>query len=233
MRGRREIEDAIAALGRPRINPLELWRLGGRMPELEAWRAAHPGGDEVYAALLAELEAVEAREREERASLALLERLGAGVRVAEALAALRDTEAVRRASSWWAGRRCWLVLGGSTGVGKSVAAASVAVQAPGARWLRADEVVRLELDGRLGRYLEAPLLVVDDYGAEHRSSLGAGVWHRLLGARHELRRRSIITTNLTRPELRATLGDRLSDRIASDCEVVEVSGESQRMVRGR
>ena len=76
-----------------------------------------------------------------------------------------------------------------------------------------------------------PLLVLDDYGTEHVSAFARSCWHQVLAARHEDERPTILTANLTRPQLREALGSRLADRIASDCTMLEFLGPSLRRDR--
>jgi len=226
-----DVERELNAMGRPRVNPLAPWKSGGAMPELDAWRAANPDGDVRYAALLAELDALEVEARRRREFDASAESLGVGLRLVRALSSLRDTEAVRLARAWWEGSRTWLVMLGHTGVGKSVAAAAVAREAKGAVWCPATSLTQATFDGDGARLAKAPLLVVDDFGTEHRSAFAASCWHQVLADRHENERRTVLTANLTRAELRSVLGDRLADRVASDCELHELHGDSLR--RGR
>ena len=133
MRTLDDVERELAALGRPRFNPYLLIQAGGKRPELEAWRAANPGGEEAYAALFAEREALEAIAAKRHEFDAGVLALGAGLRIQKALGALTDTPAAVAAREWWAARaKTWLVILGHTGVGKSVAAAAVARGVKGA-----------------------------------------------------------------------------------------------------
>lgn len=121
--------------------------------------------------------------------------------------------------------RC-LIFHGWPGTGKSLLAATIvqAVVAAGGRALfrsvpDAVAIVKAAYDGgttEAAAYqrLRAPdLLVLDDVGAVKLSEHDVGVLFRVLNARYEDQRPTILTTNLTTTELAAFLGDRITDRL--------------------
>jgi len=196
----------------------------------DAWRASNPEGEERYALLLEEREAIEletVRRQRRRVTSGLPKRL------ADALVVLKPTDAMRGAEAWLASERHWLVLGGSVGVGKSVAAAWALEQSPGATaWVTSAGFATL-VGGFSGqaeceRLKHVDVLCVDDYGTEHLSSFAEAVFHEVLAARHEDALRTVMTHNLSREDFRRRLGSRLADRIATDCVYVECAGASLR-----
>lgn len=121
--------------------------------------------------------------------------------------------------------RC-LVFSGWPGTGKSHLAAALAqaVIDRGDRALfrsvpDAIAIVKAAYDGgtteaQAYERLRSPdLLVLDDVGAVRLSDHDAGVLFRVLNARYEDQRPTILTTNLSTDELQAFLGDRIIDRL--------------------
>ncbi len=80
------------------------------------------------------------------------------------------------------------------------------------------------------RYATAPLLVLDDLGAEKttdavRASLGILIDRRATDSR----RRTIITGNLTMQEIAGQHGPRIASRIAGMCRVISLTGPDRRL----
>lgn len=232
----RTIEAAIAelrALGRPQmpfLSPKDFprWR-----NDLAAWNALNPGAEARYVALLDEVERLERRLPASPASQ-WAERAGVPERVVQAIAELRDTEAVTRARHWLEGPQSWLLMLGATGTGKSVAAGCVLREAMGAgksgAWVQAADFARLAggFDGAADHLGAVGLLVVDDVGTEHASDFARATMAGVLLTRHEARLRTVLTSNLDGPGLRQRLGERLGDRIRGECSVVTLAGKSMR-----
>ena len=83
------------------------------------------------------------------------------------------------------------------------------------------------------RYKYAPLLVLDDLGAEKLSDYGADVLFRIVDYREREVLPMIVTTNLRTPEmLKSALGERIWDRIGGMCAAVSVECPSQRRLGG-
>lgn len=242
----------IRALGRP-VHPLA----SGRPPSdaaglrralaewrcaLSAWREVCPEGDQRYEALLAELDAYEREVAEERQRRASAHDWAAGAvpsRVLQALAAYRsDTSAATGAVRWVAGTATWLVLTGGTGAGKSVAAAwalqRVHELGRGVAWVQsarlAADAGRFEGAALAHRLRAVDYLVVDDVGAQDGTQFARDTLRELLTERHEEGHRSILTTNLDTPALRAHLGERLSDRVRCSVQVTQCREASLRGV---
>jgi len=234
MRTLTEINADLRRLARPThpgcagaLDPVAIakWRA-----ERDAWRAANPEGEARYELLLEEWEATEFAMVRARKSAPIK---GIPPEESAALAGMFATTATKGVDAWLKGSKRWLVIGGGTGVGKSVAAAYALATAPGTgTWLSASRFVSMlgGFDGqaKCERVKHLDVVVVDDFGTEHMSDFAASVFHEVLAARHQNMNRTIITHNLKKPDLRARLGSRLADRVVSDCVYVECAGESLR-----
>lgn len=245
-----ELEAAIAAIGRPTIS---FSRTVASLAVIREWDRLHPELAAQHHALVRDLE-IETRrhetetsariaiERAMRTSVAKLERSGIGDRTLDALKAPQDTEAMQAVKRWRAdSSKTWLVLCGSKGAGKTVAAASVAREAivtgstaelyPVTKLAKlsgfaagADDMERLKQVG---------VLVLDDAGTEVLNDWAKAQLFELIDYRHENYGRTIITSNLLwRPRdgqgLEARLGERIVDRILQAGSVVQLSAESKR-----
>ena len=240
MRTRQEIQADIDALGCP---PARF--AGGisgvmaSMAERRAWRESNPAGAVALEALYGELDALERAERELRDLEALERRLravGVGERSATSSSAPTDTPAMAAARTWFGTGKTWLLFGGDTGQGKTVAAAWLLRQAlagqESAAFRVAGHVATLSAfdDGakELEHLKRVGMLVLDDIGTEAATAWGKSVLHQLLDARHEAKRRTVLTGNFKRADARVRLGDRLADRIQQDGTVVWLEGASLR-----
>lgn len=74
------------------------------------------------------------------------------------------------------------------------------------------------------------LLVLDDVGAAQskEGDIERKLFTRLIGARYNAQRPTVITANLTRRELEVAMGERAFDRIQHACEWVLFDGPSER-----
>ncbi len=112
-----------------------------------------------------------------------------------------------------------LVLGGSTGRGKSVAATWLAMRLDATWWISAKDVrVGDAWDAMRSRALKAANLVVDDLGQE-RMEWASGELGSLIESRFDKGRRTLVTTNLLptssdrQKTFASTYGDRLYSRL--------------------
>jgi hypothetical protein len=113
-----------------------------------------------------------------------------------------------------------LVLGGSTGRGKTVAATWLAMRLDATWWISAKDVrVGDAWDAMRSRALKAANLVIDDLGQE-RMEWASGELGSLMESRFDKGRRTLVTTNLppTSNEQRvktfaSVYGDRLFSRL--------------------
>jgi len=170
-----------------------------------------------------------------------LEAIGVPVRVARALGpSFRETEAVQLVRQWQATHADLLVLSGTVGSGKSVAAAwalanninrrtcylvggeSVElVEHLSGRWVAAADLVEAsDFAGDFwGPLRRAHLLIIDEAGPERLDPKGRalGNFAGLLRRRYDEARRTIITTNLPPAEWLRVYGEgdggRLRDRL--------------------
>jgi DNA replication protein DnaC len=166
-----------------------------------------------------------------------------------------DTEAMRVTKAWHASGKTFLVLSGGVGVGKTVAAAyavslvppripvpgceeqfpSFFRSAPPGLFCKAREIATLsqfDADG-WDRFHGAPLLAIDDLGAEALDEKGWALSAilGLLDRRYDDEARTVITTNLGVDGVRARYGKdggRLFDRLKETADWAELGGASLR-----
>jgi DNA replication protein DnaC len=74
------------------------------------------------------------------------------------------------------------------------------------------------------------VLVLDDVGAAQskEGEVERKLFTRVIGARYNARKPTVITANLTRTQLEAAMGERAFDRIQHACEWVVFDGPSER-----
>lgn len=248
-----DIQSDISALGRPRfpfssigartgqLGPLS-GQLGSAMTawreDMAAWRSTYPDREERYEALLAEQDALEtavAADRARRESLRAWGEKHLPRRVAKVLEAGADESirAMEVAKRWLESPKPWLVLLGSSGQGKSIAAAwalrRCAEKGAAVAWAQADSLA-VSAGGfggeeRAARLRQVDVLVMDDIGTEHASEFSRSVMRGILQARHEDLLRTIVTSNQAGAEFRETVGVRLARRMRDECVAVELTGE--------
>jgi hypothetical protein len=156
---------------------------------------------------------------------------------------LLDTESLEHVRDWLAGTSAFLVLAGSLGTGKSLAAAYAvnAWRAP-ALYLRGFDLARRGLFGDANREQwddleKVPLLAVDDFDRafDDRSGFNRTVVDGLLDARYDNKTRTILTSNLALDDstgsLPSRLGSRTWDRIGETGRVFYCAGASLRRPR--
>ena len=80
------------------------------------------------------------------------------------------------------------------------------------------------LDG----YKRAPLLVLDDLGAEKGNDWVQERLLELIDSRYRDMLPTVVTTNLLPKEIRGRLGDRANDRIRNMCKTIAITAGSQR-----
>jgi len=80
----------------------------------------------------------------------------------------------------------------------------------------------------IDRCKHAPLLVLDDFGAEKPSEWVAEQLYSIIEHRYQHCLHTIITTNCTPGEIQARCGERIADRLRSMCATVPMTGESMR-----
>ena len=146
-----------------------------------------------------------------------------------ALGELAPTNALAIGREWLPSENRALVMTGSAGVGKSVAAAWVLTVSRGL-WVAAADLAKTAIEDkhRYARLRETPLLVVDDLGtdAPDKSGWSAAQVQALLCLRDDEGNRTLLTSNLDVRSLREAYGERVYDRFRG--HFVGVGGKSMR-----
>lgn len=83
----------------------------------------------------------------------------------------------------------------------------------------------------IDRYASAPLLILDDLGAEKSTEFAIQSLYIIIDRRYAGMLRTIITSNLTLDEIAEKVGDRIASRIAGMCQVITMRGEDRRLHR--
>lgn len=196
--------------------------------------------------LLEEAERAAHQERLDRQAEILLSRLPHQYRNAilprtdwalKALEWLAEYRAARRSGSLAPS----LVIMGPTGTGKTWTAAALA------RTILTEDTIPTTfvtcqdmidavkpaqggLDVDMAQFELAPLLVLDDFGAERRTEWAADQLHRLAHTRSHNGRPIIVTTNLTGDEIRKQYNPRTVERLFGGAKLVVIVGGSRRTI---
>lgn len=216
------------------------------LDDAQRWLAS-PEGEARLSAL--EREEREAHQRDEvRTRLARLDELAGrldpdGERaMREALTRQRPpgrTDAMRAVWRWWRARTepALLLLGG-TGRGKTFAAMHL-VCMHGGQYVHGAQLARRWESWRSDRIEDRDpirasgrLIVVDDLGTEASAARTHAALVELLDQRQTIDRRTVLSLNLSRPELRSYLGDeRLLSRLRAISQLHECAGDDLRAKR--
>ncbi|NUS00401.1 MAG: ATP-binding protein [Kribbellaceae bacterium] len=78
------------------------------------------------------------------------------------------------------------------------------------------------------RFANVPLLVLDDLGAHKGTEWTAEQTFRLINHRYENELATVVTSNLTAPQLRDRVGDRITSRLVEMCRHVALKGSDRR-----
>lgn len=138
----------------------------------------------------------------------------------------------------------WLLLFGTTGTGKTHQAyaamrAAVLIH-PETHWANStfpDFAASLrprsgiDSEAEMERYRDADLLLLDDVGTAKHSEWIEEITYRLFNGRYEAMRPTIVTTNLSLPELAKHLGDRVAGRLSETSMRVLLEGQDWRRRR--
>lgn len=231
------------ALGRPATH-LPWSDLAGQVANRDAklaWDAANPALASQHGYWRERIDAL-MREQDELADqqayastrVQRLKRVGCGVRAIMASAEPQATQALNNVAEWFQSGKCWLVLTGSRGVGKTVAATwaiETALERRQSALARsAAEVAALgyQQPQEFARLKRVEFLVVEELGADHANDFAKSRLFELLDARHEAKAQTILVSNLSLGDLAKRLGDRLADRIRSDGMAFEIKAASLR-----
>lgn len=155
--------------------------------------------------------------------------------------ALRATTSMQAVKAFASEAERWcLILAGSRGVGKSLAAswhlAECLTKRPLAPLTRRHifsslHIMRARRDsGLLQVMLDVDLLVLDDLGVEVNDHAGLFMWclFEVINFRWENRKRTVVTTNVTPRNLEARYGRRVTDRLRDGGRCVIAKGTSLR-----
>lgn len=142
------------------------------------------------------------------------------------------TECTQAVDSWLASGKRLLLLAGTFGTGKSVAAGYAIQRRPG-RWMHASEIAKaaqFHHEDRMAELRAARLLVIDDLGSEFNDASGWGraALASLLLTRYEDGLATVMTTNLDGKTWKAYADPRILDRLAGDGMVFGAVGKSRR-----
>jgi DNA replication protein DnaC len=145
----------------------------------------------------------------------------------------QQTDAIRHVKTWLESQTPCLILCGGVGTGKTHAA----IWAVRERWgefVTAQNLARRvdpwkhEIESTRLLSLEAPLITLDDLGAEQDDARFGQAFFALVNCRNASDRRTLITTNLTIPQIRPRYGDRIADRLNAMSKAVQLKGASMR-----
>jgi DNA replication protein DnaC len=177
----------------------------------------------------------EATEKQMRSRLARFAESGFPERAIEAAGKADESAAlIRRVASWKLGEQCVLVLSGSRGCGKTVAATWWAMShAPSdAMFVRAATLARSSRYDRDDRdaLLRASALVLDDLGEEFMDAKGSFLvdLDELIDVFYGRKRPLLITTNCTKDVFVKRYGARIEDRLRECGSWFSVGEVSQR-----
>lgn len=148
--------------------------------------------------------------------------------------ALRDEAPLLAARKWWGSGVPMLILCGTTGTGKTIAAVSL-VREHGGEIVRAIDLAR-RIDpwadeikrGVRELRTDAHLSVLDDLGAEMDTSRAKEALYRYVDARLRPGARTVITANIPKTDFRRLYGDRIADRLNGVAIALEFKGPSLR-----
>lgn len=132
---------------------------------------------------------------------------------------------LKAVEEWARGEFTTLVATAAPGRGKSFAATwAVAEIQERSLWLPASHV-RVGWDDVRRSAEKIPVLILDDLGEEGASEWGQKEVSTLLQNRHDSGRRTMITTNLTRPDVATRYGERLISRWSDEsARIVSIAG---------
>lgn len=145
---------------------------------------------------------------------------------------LDATEPMLAAREWLKAATGVLLMLGTRGTGKTVAAAWIVSRHPYARYVKAREFVRLSMAAfgddhlRYAELLEAPLLVIDDLGTERDRERGKEALHDVVDDRLALP--TIVISNMDKEAFKARYDARTIDRLREVGTAVEFAGPSLR-----
>lgn len=148
---------------------------------------------------------------------------------------MKRTIAVQAVDRWLSARKPALLLFGSRGTGKTVASLYALRRMGRGALVRAHELAeRIAPTAEERRYgvrqvsLSSELIAIEDVGTERSDDRSRAALFLVVDSRQTPRRRTIITTNLTRAQFIERCDDRVIDRLRHTAAAVDLGGESLR-----
>jgi len=199
-------------------------------------RNFQPASDE---ALAAKEEEIRAEARQRKADI-MMSRLPAKYRQARIPTSAQGRAAEAWCNAYRAGSRESLVILGNPGTGKTWLAAAIAQDLmlnprpvpvtfiTVADMLAILRTARPGLDIDLQQFALAPVLVLDDLGLENHTDWTREQLYRLSHARSHEGRPTIVTSNLSGEEIKATYEARTVQRLFGGASLIQMPGESLR-----
>lgn len=173
----------------------------------------------------------EAVQRENESRLALLA-AGIPMTLWGAIREPRDTPALVAARDFLGSAPSFLALSGPAGRGKTFAASWAVTQKEGRYVITHDLVTAGSFASVWAEIALAPILALDELGAEYRNAAFEASLYSLLNARHAHGRKTILCTNLDAGGFVARYcpkeGDPLRDRLRTSSVWVSLPGQSLR-----
>lgn len=156
-------------------------------------------------------------------------------------------EYVRRFDESEPGEKKGLMLYGTTGAGKTYAAACIAnalidngLSVVMTTMSRIANKLQSSFEGKneyLDKLASVSLLILDDFYAERQTEFMAETTFEVINARCEARKPLIITTNMSRTDIQNARNDiksnRLMSRIVDNCHLIECIGDDRRVQAAR
>ena len=134
-----------------------------------------------------------------------------------------------------------LFLFGPAGTGKTHLAVKVAQEVDGSKFQKVPKLLltlKSNFDGSgyeneiiIEKLAKAPVLVLDDLGAEKASDWVAETVYILIDERYGNMKPTVITSNYSPSELAVRFGDRIVSRIMEMCRVIEIKTSDKRKGR--
>lgn len=81
----------------------------------------------------------------------------------------------------------------------------------------------------IGKYASVKWLTLDDIGPEKTTDWVLQTLYTIIDRRYRDMRRTVITSNLSIPEIELKVGARIASRIAGMCEIIELRGKDRRL----
>ena len=134
-----------------------------------------------------------------------------------------------------------LFMFGPAGTGKTHLAVKIAQEVDGAKFVKVPKLLlslKANFDGQgweneqiINRLANAPVLILDDLGAEKASEWVAETMYILIDERYGNMKPTVFTSNYSPSELAERLGDRIVSRIMEMCRVIEIKTSDKRKDR--